>query len=170
MTDRPDSQRRWRHPPRAYRQGQHLPVVDETSAGGVVIKVHEGRAFVALIARRNRHGEIEWCLPKGHVEPGETTADTAIREVCEETGITGQVIMPLATISYSFTGAGRCVRKVVHHYLLEYASGSLSVEGDPDREAEDAAWFLLSEAERLLVYPNERKVAQLARKLLRGRA
>lgn len=146
-----------------------MPVVNETSAGGVVIKVHNGRAFVALIARRNRHGTIEWCLPKGHVEGGETTAETAIREVYEETGITGRVIMPLATISYSFSGAGRWVHKVVHHYLMEFVSGTITVDGDPDHEAEDASWFLLSEAERLLVYPNERKVAHLARQLLRGR-
>lgn len=147
-----------------------LPVVDETSAGGVVVKVVNGRAYIALIARRNRRGSVEWCLPKGHVEAGETTSQTAIREVFEETGIRGSVIMPLATISYSFSGAGRWVHKVVHHYLLEYEYGTITVEGDPDQEAEDAAWFPLSEAERALVYPNERRIVHLTRELLRGRS
>ncbi|MBD3689561.1 NUDIX hydrolase [Nanchangia anserum] len=169
MSDHPDYPRRRRRRPRAHRTLTRLPVVDETSAGGVVIKVHNGRAYVALIARRNRHGSIEWCLPKGHVEGRETTADTAIREVFEETGITGRIIVPLATISYSFSGAGRWVHKVVHHYLMEYVSGTITVEGDPDQEAEEAAWFPLSEAETILVYPNERKVAHLARQLLRRR-
>ncbi|MDU0969278.1 MAG: NUDIX hydrolase [Actinomycetaceae bacterium] len=170
MEDQSTKPRRRRRRPRNHRASSRVPVVDETSAGGVVVKVHNGRAYVALIARRNRRGTIEWCLPKGHVEAGETIDETAIREVFEETGITGSVIMPLATISYSFSGAGRWVHKVVHHFLLEYVEGSITVEGDPDHEAEEAAWFLLSDAEHALVYPNERKVVHLARELLRGRA
>ena len=43
----------------------------------MVIDVHEGRARIAIIARRNRSGRVEWCLPKGHVEPGETLVQTA---------------------------------------------------------------------------------------------
>lgn len=68
--------------------GRRLPSVEERCAGGVVIDVHEGRARIAVIARRNRAGRIEWCLPKGHIEPGETLVQTAAREVAEETGIT----------------------------------------------------------------------------------
>ncbi|MDO4613776.1 MAG: NUDIX hydrolase [Actinomycetaceae bacterium] len=170
METNPTAQRRRRRRPHPHRSGGRLPVVDETSAGGVVIKVVSRRAYIALIARRNRRGIIEWCLPKGHVEAGETTAETAMREVYEETGISGRIIMPLATISYSFSGAGRWVHKVVHHYLLEYVAGTITVEGDPDHEAEEAAWFPLAEAEDALVYPNERKVVRLTRELLEGRA
>jgi ATP adenylyltransferase len=50
-------------------------------AGGIVVLPDRG--LVAL--RRTRTGEI--ALPKGHVEPGETLAETAIREIREETGI-----------------------------------------------------------------------------------
>ena len=60
--------------PRHQGVTRRLPSVSETSAGGVVIDVHEGRARIAIIARRNRSGRVEWCLPKGHVEPGETIA------------------------------------------------------------------------------------------------
>ena len=45
-----------------------LPAVEERSAGGIIVDVHGGEARIAVIARRNRAGRIEWCLPKGHIE------------------------------------------------------------------------------------------------------
>ena len=57
---------------------QELPVVREYSAGGLVFDDH-GR--VAIIARHSRSGHLEWCLPKGHIEKGETPQQTAVREV-----------------------------------------------------------------------------------------
>src|SRR5690625_4791153 len=117
-----------------------VPVVEETSAGGVVIKVEGGRAYVAIIARRNRAGRLEWCLPKGHLEGEETPSQAAVREVEEETGITSEVIRHIASIDYWFSGTNRRVHKVVHHYLLHFLQGEITVENDPDQEAEEAAW------------------------------
>ena len=99
--------------------GRRLPWVEERSAGGVVVDVHEGSARIAVIARRNRAGRVEWCLPKGHIEPGETLPETAAREVAEETGITGRVLTELGTIDYWFATGDKRVHKFVHHYLLE---------------------------------------------------
>ena len=65
-----------------------LPIVNETSAGGLVVDVQNGQAFTAVIARRNRGGRLEWCLPKGHLEGTETPEQAAVREIMEETGIT----------------------------------------------------------------------------------
>jgi 8-oxo-dGTP pyrophosphatase MutT (NUDIX family) len=145
---------------------RHLPVVDETSAGGLVVKVENGKPYVAVIARRNRAGKIEWCLPKGHLERGETAETAAMREIAEETGILGQIVSPLASIDYWFSSGDRRVHKVVHHYLLEFVEGDITVENDPDQEAEDAAWFPLAEVSRVLAYPNERRVVAIALDLL----
>ena len=137
---------------------QELPVVREYSAGGLVFDDH-GR--VAIIARHSRSGHLEWCLPKGHIEKGETPQQTAVREVHEETGILGEVVESIATIDYWFTGTNQRVHKLVHHFALRRISGELTVEGDPDHEAEDAIWVDFDDLDDVLGYPNERKIAWL---------
>jgi mutator protein MutT len=139
-------------------EAQELPVEREYSAGGLVFD-DQGR--VALIARHSRNGHLEWCLPKGHIEKGETPEQTAVREVHEETGILGEVVDSIATIDYWFTGTSQRIHKLVHHFALRRIGGELTVEGDPDHEAEDAIWVSFNDLESVLSYPNERKIAWL---------
>ncbi|GHS85686.1 phosphohydrolase [Actinomycetota bacterium] len=147
-----------------------LPVVEETSAGGLVVREHAGTHQAAIIARRNRAGRLEWCLPKGHLEGDETSEQAAIREIAEETGITGQIVRHLGVIDYWFTGEDRRIHKVVHHFLLGATGGELTVEHDPDGEAEAAEWVDLTALPTRLAYPNERRLAEAARVLLIGGA
>ena len=147
-----------------------LPEVEEVSAGGVIVDVHDGVARVPVIARRNRAGRVEWCLPKGHLERNETLEQTAVREVAEETGIVGRILASLGTIDYWFSASGTRVHKIVHHYLLEATGGELSIEGDPDAEAIDVAWFALDDVQSHLTFPNERRIAQSAWERLAGTA
>lgn len=137
---------------------QELPVVREYSAGGLIF---DDQNRVAIIARHSRSGHLEWCLPKGHIEKGETPQQTAVREVHEETGILGEVIDSIATIDYWFTGTTQRVHKLVHHFALKQTGGELTVEGDPDHEAEDAIWVRFEDLDGVLSYPNERKIAWL---------
>lgn len=132
--------------------------------------VQDGIALVACIARRNRAGRLEWCLPKGHIESGETPEQAAVREVAEETGIAADIIQPLGIIDYWFTGDDRRIHKVVHHYLLEATGGEISTDNDPDHEAELAAWIPMTELPTRLAFPNERKMAQAAADLLAARS
>ncbi|WP_298458966.1 NUDIX hydrolase [uncultured Cellulomonas sp.] len=143
-----------------------LPVVDETSAGGLVVSQRHGVHHAAVIARRNRAGRLEWCLPKGHLEGAETPEQAAVREIAEETGIEGRILRRLGVIDYWFTGDDRRVHKVVHHFLLGAVGGHLTVEGDPDSEAEDAEWVALADLSHRLAYPNERRLAEAARLVL----
>lgn len=161
----PKSPRRRRPVVRHRRQ---LPVVNETSAGGVIVSVQNGHAYVAVIARRNRGGRLEWCLPKGHLEGTETAEQAAVREVAEETGIFGRVLLHLSSIDYWFSGTDRRVHKVVHHFLLEALSGELTVENDPDQEAERVEWVRIDQVSPRLAYPNERRIIGMARALLYG--
>ena len=53
------------------------------SAGAVLYTVENGQRQYVLVREKNG----SYGLPKGHVEPGETLAETALREVREETGV-----------------------------------------------------------------------------------
>ena len=152
--------------PAPARQVHALPIVEETSAGGLVVDRSSGEPCAAVIARRNRAGRLEWCLPKGHLEGSETPEEAAIREIAEETGIEGHIVSPLGTIDYWFTGDDRRVHKVVHHFLLTAVGGHLTVEGDPDCEAEDVAWVPVTDLPDRLAYPNERRLAAAASSVL----
>ena len=54
----------------------------------------------------------------------------------------------------------------MHHYLLRAVGGNLTIENDPDHEAVDVAWIPISELTRRLSFPNERRIADLAREVL----
>ena len=148
---------------------RRLPSVEETSAGGLVVDrvdAADGGPRAAVIARRNRAGRVEWCLPKGHPEPDETLEQTAVREVAEETGIQGRVLSELGTIDYWFSVTDKRIHKVVHHYLLEAVGGRLTIEDDPDAEAIDVAWVPLTDLGERLTFPNERRIADVAARRL----
>ncbi|GAA5046403.1 hypothetical protein GCM10023318_11750 [Nocardia callitridis] len=143
-----------------------MRTVRETSAGGLVVDgldgPKEGRS-AALIGRTDRRGRLLWSLPKGHIEAGETAEQTAIREVAEETGINGVVVDELGSIDYWFVTEGRRVHKTVHHYLLRCVGGELS---DADVEVTQVAWVPLSELNSRLAYADERRLAEVANKLI----
>ncbi|GAB17323.1 putative NTP pyrophosphohydrolase [Gordonia effusa NBRC 100432] len=148
--------------PNGKSRGPKLRTVRETSAGGLVISTF-GKPYpelsAALIGRVDRRGRMMWSLPKGHIETGETAEQTAIREIAEETGITGSVVAPLGKIDYWFVSDGRRIHKTVHHYLLRSLGGELS---DADYEVAEVAWVPLTELPRRLTYSDERRLARMA--------
>ena len=117
----------------------------------------------ALIGRIDRRGRLLWSLPKGHVEEGETAEDAAIREVMEETGITGRVVAPLGTIDFWFVADGRRIHKTVHHYLLVATAGELS---DEDIEVAQVEWVPLADLHERLAYADERRLMEKVPELL----
>jgi 8-oxo-dGTP pyrophosphatase MutT (NUDIX family) len=132
-----------------------MTTVNETSAGGLVVDRSGSEAHAVLIGKRDRSGRLVWSLPKGHVESGESRTQAAVREVAEETGISGVVIAPLGTIDYWFVASGRRIHKTVHHYLLEATGGELSAN---DVEVEEVAWIPLPEVAGRMEYEDERRL------------
>lgn len=151
---------------RAFTPVSLLPAVEEVSTGGVIVDFNSPRLPVAIIARINRGGRLEWCLPKGHPENDENNIQAAAREIEEETGIIGDVLASLGSIDYWFTVSGRRVHKTVHHYLLSATGGYLTTEKDPDHEAVDVAWVNIDDLGRKLSFPNERRIAEIAREYI----
>ncbi len=129
----------------------------ERSAGGVVVRGEQ--AIVIVPTRRGAQGQRVLALPKGHVDPGETPDQTALREVREETGVEATLVEKLGDVRYFYQRGGKRIFKRVTFYLFEYLAGSLD---DHDDEVEEARWIPLSEAVTALSYDGEREMAERA--------
>ncbi len=127
----------------------------EHSAGGLILE--DGR--VLLIRMRNLEGREVWTFPKGHLDPGETPEQAALREVLEETGWKCEILSDLATARYSFARDGVPVEKDVRWYLLKRVGGD-GVPLTPE-EVLAARWLPLEEARRELSYPSDLKLLDL---------
>jgi 8-oxo-dGTP pyrophosphatase MutT (NUDIX family) len=138
------------------REHDHRAPV-ERSAGGVVVR--DGELVVIVPTRRGAGGIRVLGLPKGHVEPGESPQQAALREVREEAGVWGELREPLGFVSYVYQRAGRQIPKRVEFFLIAYRGG------DPaghDHEVEEARWMPLAQAVTALTYPGEREVVARA--------
>jgi 8-oxo-dGTP pyrophosphatase MutT (NUDIX family) len=133
------------------------PLLREFSAGGLVVRRMRGRAYIAAV--RVKDGTV-LALPKGHIEPGESGSDTAVREVREETGVDGRLVEKLDDIRYWYTRDGARVLKVVSFFLLAYRSGS--VRDYQRAEVDGAEWIPLAEAPKRLAYRGEQQMARAA--------
>jgi ADP-ribose pyrophosphatase YjhB (NUDIX family) len=147
------------------RDRRHLPRVEETSAGGLVLDAVSGSAVQrgVLIGKHDRRGRLVWSLPKGHLEAGEAPQEAAVREVAEETGIQGRVVGELGTIDFWFVLHGKRIHKTVHHYLMLAEGGELS---DSDVEVAAVAWVPLAELDDRLAYDDERELVAKVPELL----
>jgi 8-oxo-dGTP pyrophosphatase MutT (NUDIX family) len=136
----------------------------EFSAGGVVVKQVRGRPMVAAIRPQGKPAGT-WALPKGNLDPGEQPAETAIREVREETGVEARLVEKLGDVRYVYTRrGGERVFKVVSFFLLRAGRGRIGeIEPEMEREVAEARWLPLDEAPRLLAYGGEREMAAKAR-------
>ncbi len=126
--------------------------------------VRDGKVATIVPVRRAAGGRRVLALPKGHVDEGETAEQAALREVREETGMTGELVEELGEVRYWYQRSGRKIAKLVTFFLFEYRSGSAA---DHDGEVEEVRWLPLDEAARELTYKGERQMVERARALRR---
>jgi 8-oxo-dGTP pyrophosphatase MutT (NUDIX family) len=132
-------------------------LIREFSAGGLVVRRMRGRDHLAVVLVKN--GTV-MALPKGHIDPGETAAEAAEREVREEAGLQGRMVEKLGDVKYWYVRGGDRVFKIVSFFLFQYVSGSVR---DYQREEVDGAeWIPLEDAPRLLAYRGEKDMARAA--------
>lgn len=128
--------------------------------------------MLAAIRPQGKHRV--WALPKGRIDEGESAAETAVREVREETGVEGRLVEKLGDVRYVYTarweGAqGERIFKIVSFFLLRAGRGRIGEIEDAMRiEVAEARWLPLEDASRLLSYGGEREMAAKAWERLRG--
>src|SRR5579883_3117253 len=79
------------------------------SAGALILREVDGELKIALAQRKRK--TRTWVIPKGHVEPGETIEQAALREIYEEAGLHDvQLIKYLGSLlRESVKSNGECV-------------------------------------------------------------
>jgi 8-oxo-dGTP pyrophosphatase MutT (NUDIX family) len=135
----------------------------EVSAGGIVFRRIPGEPTRFLLIRDPYRN---WGFPKGHLEDGETPAEAADRETCEETGLDRLILHgPIRLIDWHFRFRGRRIHKYCHFFLFE------STDGTPvPQQSEgisDYSWLPLDKALKKLSYDNARGVLKRAGEMAR---
>lgn len=126
------------------------------AAGGVV--VCNGRV---LVLRRPSRDEVR--LPKGHVEPDEDAQETALREVCEESGYDGLIVQAdLGGQLVEFDHAGKRVVRTERYFLMALANPDAGPSyGEAQFEPE---WLVWDEALAELTFEAEREWVRRAKR------
>lgn len=102
----------------------------------LAVVIHNNQ--VLLVRRRNEPDARLWGFPGGHVDLGETALDAAVRELHEETGVTGRAADYLTNIDVIVEDADGHVQ---FHFLLA-AVLCIYIGGDPvaNDDVSDAQW------------------------------
>lgn len=109
------------------------------AAGGMVLDEH-GRLLVI-------HRSGRWDLPKGKVDPGETIAEAAVREVQEECGIGRLEAGPqVARTWHTYERGGRQHLKRTDWFLMRASSGE-DLLPQEEEGIEEVRWLSHAEAE-----------------------
>lgn len=138
-------------------------IVREPTAGGVIF-------------RHNDHGEIDilliqdakdrWTIPKGHIEPGETARETAVREIGEEAGLKEvEALGWLGKIDFRYRRQEKLVLMTTQVYLVK----ALGDTDDITKEdwMNGIKWFSFAEALEVIEYEDISKLMLLARRRIR---
>ena len=118
-----------------------------TSAGGIVIRFVEGVPQLVVGKRKRERDGVTWTLPKGTPNARETTEETALREVREESGLEVRIVRPFDSIEYWFVQGRTRIHKTVHYFLMIPTGGDL---GRIDHFFEAFRWIGFDAAQSLL--------------------
>ncbi|MFY9712338.1 MAG: NUDIX hydrolase [Microbacterium sp.] len=118
------------------------------AAGAVVWRIVDGKLRILLI-HRTKYRDVT--LPKGKVDPGEMLAETAVREVHEETGIRVSLGVPVGVSRYHLPSTKQ---KVVHYWAAEATEDAIRASTFvPNREIAAIEWASIKKARARLSYP-----------------
>ena len=82
---------------------------------------HDSQVFYLVVSSSD---DVNWVLPKGHIDPGETPALAALRELEEEAGVVGEIVATLS--ARRFVKAGKEVD--IQYFLVRETGATASTE------------------------------------------
>jgi bis(5'-nucleosidyl)-tetraphosphatase len=142
-----------------------MTTIHERSAGVIPYHVdrEHGLVFLVLHSATVRNPRAKWEFPKGGMEAGESTRETAAREFHEETGLVDWSFREgfEKSLSYTYIRRGRKVVKTVTYYVVEVrdiSSLTPSAEHVEDPAGHWHHWGSFEQITRLLYHAKIRQV------------
>lgn len=109
-----------------------------THAGAVVFRKRNDQVLYLVVSSSDG---LNWVLPKGHIDPGETAEVAALRELQEEAGVAGEIVASLSPRDFIKRGE----EATVQFFLIRETGSVAPVENRTIRwEQETTALRLLT--------------------------
>jgi seryl-tRNA synthetase len=140
-------------------------IVREPTAGGIVFRMtSDNRDIEILLIQDSKN---RWTIPKGHIEPGETAKQTAVREIGEESGLKNvEVLAWLGKIHFKYRRLEKLVLMTTQVYLVQ----SIDKNERPTKEKwmNGIRWFSFADALDAIEYADIEKLMLIAKKKIRS--
>jgi len=140
-------------------------IVREPTAGGIVFRVSADKRDIEILLIQD--SKNRWTIPKGHIEPGETAKQTAIREIGEESGLKNvDVLAWLGKIHFKYRRLEKLVLMTTQVYLVQ----SLDKNERPTKEKwmNGIRWFKFNDALDAIEYADIERLMLIAKKKIRS--
>ena len=140
-------------------------IVREPTAGGIVFRPTADNKDIEILLIQD--SKDRWTIPKGHIEPGETAKQTAVREIGEESGLKEvEVLGWLGKIHFKYRRADKLVLMTTQVYLVQ----SLDKNERPTKEKwmNGIRWFSFNEALDAIEYADIEKLMLIAKRRVRN--
>lgn len=139
-------------------------IVREPTSGGVIFRLAPGGQDIEILLIQD--SKDRWTIPKGHVEPGETAKQTAIREIGEEAGLKEVDVMGwLGKIHFKYRRVDKLVLMTTQVYLVRALGNTDRVQ--KEEWMKGIKWFSFTDALDAIEYEDIEKLMLLAKKRVR---
>lgn len=149
---------------RVFKRPAIQEIVREPTAGGIVFRMSKQGQDIEILLIQDSKGR--WTIPKGHIEPGETAKQTAIREIGEEAGLFHiQVLSWLGKIHFQYRRIDKLVLMTTQIYLVR----AMDEAEIPTKEQwmKGIKWFKFNDALNAIEYEDIEKLMLVAKHKIR---
>lgn len=139
-------------------------IVREPTSGGIVFRHPESGGDIEILLIQD--AKDRWTIPKGHIEEGETAAQTARREIGEEAGLHDVDMLGwLGKIHFRYRRIDRLVLMTTQIYLVRVRTDGNEIK--KEEWMNGIKWFSFNEALDLIEYEDIAKLMLKARTRIR---